>query len=211
MEFNLDETEIQPYTFEDHLFQSTREDQQSHLKIYRHKKPLVVLGRGSKHEVELHYDRCIKDEIPVFRRRGGGCSVVLDSGNVIVAVSIPVPGIGENLKHFHKLNSWLIKGLAGIGLNGITQNGISDLVLGEKKVGGTCIYRSRGVLLYSASLLVDPDISLLDRYLKHPPREPEYRKGRPHGHFVTSIRTETGSPSAKKIEESLKTLLLPSL
>mgnify|MGYP000753667588 CR=1 FL=1 len=48
---------------------------------------------------------------------------------------------------------------------GVYRDGISDLVLGDRKVGGACIYRTRGLLFYSASLLVAP---ILGRYLDAP-------------------------------------------
>ena len=61
-------------------------------------------------------------------------------------------------------------------------------MLGERKIGGSCIWRTRGLLYYSTTLLVDPDLDLCERYLPHPPREPAYRAGRPHRAFMGSLR-----------------------
>lgn len=126
----------------------------------------------------------------VLRRHGGGCTVVLDPGNVIVSAVLPVTGFGGNPGHFARLTSWLIGGLERAGVSGVRQRGISDLALGERKVGGACIYRNRDVLFYSVTLLVEPDTGLMERYLAHPPREPEYRRGRSHADFVTLLATE---------------------
>ncbi len=81
-----------------------------------------------------------------------------------------------------------------MGLPGVSRQGVSDLTIGEKKIGGSCIYRTKGVLYYSTTLLVDHDPELVDRYLKHPPREPEYRQGRDHRHFMTSLAAEGFAP-----------------
>ncbi len=42
------------------------------------------------------------------------------------------------------------------------------------------MYRSRDLLFYTASLMIANDLMLLDRYLKYPSKEPDYRKGRSH-------------------------------
>ena len=78
------------------------------------------------------------------------------------------------------------------GINGVEQSGVSDLVLSEKKIGGSCVHRTRGYLYYSTTLLVEQNMLLVERYLQHPPREPEYRQGRPHGEFMGSLRALCG-------------------
>jgi lipoate---protein ligase len=123
----------------------------------------------------------------VFRRRGGGCAVLLDPGNLIVSVALPMPGIGGSKAAFARLSAWLIEALAAAGAPGVEQRGISDLVLGDRKVGGSAIYREQGLLYYSSTLLVDPDIAGMERWLAHPPREPEYRRGRSHGSFLHAL------------------------
>ena len=148
---------------------------------------MVVLGRASKPEIELNADACVEDGVPILRRRGGGCAVVIDPGNAIVAVAMPAKGIGGITEHFSRLSAWVIAGLERAGVIGVYHDGISDLVCDDLKIGGACIYRAKDLLLYSATLLVDPDLDLVERYLKHPPREPEYRRGRSHREFMGGI------------------------
>jgi lipoate-protein ligase A len=179
----------------------------SQVRVYTVAHPLVVLGRGSRPDRELHLDACRADGVPLQRRRGGGCAVVLDPGNVLVAAAIAAPGIGDNQRHFDDLCRWLIEGLAEIGVPGICQAGISDLALGDRKVAGCCIYRRPGRLLFSAALLVDPDLSLLDRYLRHPPREPDYRRGRAHLEFVTRLAGQPTAPAAARFPAALSEVL----
>ena len=38
-------------------------------------------------------------------------------------------------------------------------------------VGVASIFQTSDLLYYSATLMVDPDVEKMDRYLKHPPRE----------------------------------------
>ena len=53
-------------------------------------------------------------------------------------------------------------------MTGVHGEGISDLAIGEKKIVGTSIYRTRLVLFYQASLLVSNDIAVFTRYLAMP-------------------------------------------
>ena len=37
-----------------------------------------------------------------------------------------------------------------------------------------------------------PDLRLIDRYLNHPPREPDYRRGRTHAAFMGGLKELAG-------------------
>ena len=119
--------------------------------------------------------------------------MVLDPGNVIVSVALPLPGISGIKSAFGSISDWLIAALAEYGLPDVRQRGVSDLAIPapghlDLKIGGSCIYRTRGLLYYSTTLLVDPDLDLVDRYLPYPPREPDYRSGRSHRQFMGSLK-----------------------
>jgi lipoate-protein ligase A len=177
-----------PYTYDDDLIEATARDAQTRVRVYRVTDTVVVLGSGSRSDSELNLGACREDGVPILRRRGGGCAVVLDPGNVIVSVTAGGLPFGHHRRHFDLLTGWLIAGLDRTGFNGIRQAGICDLVIGDRKVGGACLHRHRDRLYYSASLLYDADITRLARYLAHPPREPDYRRGRPHASFVMPLR-----------------------
>ena len=200
-------TQIGAYTADDDMVKATAEDGTSRLRVYRPERTLVVLGRGSKPGVELDLPACINDGVPLVRRRGGGCSVVLDPGNVIVSVTLHAEGLGRNKGHFKRLSSWVIQGLDRAGFPGIRQNGISDLVQDDRKIAGACIYRSTGLLFYTASILAAPDISRMASYLKHPPREPSYRYGRSHDKFVASLLDSKDLDDAEGLAEKLRGIL----
>ena len=156
-------------------------------KIYPFGHRAVVAGRGSRLSLELNLTRLRRDKIPVYRRRGGGCAVFLDSGNLIVSIAFPAEGFGNVGPLFTKACRRVIRGLEASGITGVHQDGISDLVIDDRKIGGTCFHRSKGMAYYSAALLVTPDLDAMESYLFHPPREPAYRRGRPHRDFVTGL------------------------
>jgi lipoate-protein ligase A len=49
---------------------------------------------------------------------------------------------------------------------------------------------THGSLIYQAVLNVSEDPILFEKYLRHPRREPDYRSGRSHSEFVTSLKAE---------------------
>jgi lipoate-protein ligase A len=200
--------EILPYQADDALIEATVEDRKPRHRIHRPPEVQVVLGRGSRPEKELNTTACREDGVPVFRRHGGGCAVVLDPGNLVVSVVLPVAGFGDNPRHFERITDWLTTGLERAGVPNVRQRGISDLALGERKIGGACIYRARDLLFYTTTLLVTPDTDLMNRYLAHPPREPDYRRNRTHSDFVTSLsRTVPAIDSPEQLRERLSSAL----
>lgn len=199
---------IATYTEDDALCEAAREQGRALSRVYRLDHPLVVLGRGSKAEAELELAACEADGISIARRRGGGCSVVLDPGNVIVSAAAPLAGFADNKRLIEGLTDWIIDGLRALGYARaeLQRRGVSDIVWRDRKVSGSCLHRPRGLAYYSASLLVDADLALLERYLRHPPREPDYRAGRAHGAFVGSLACEA-YPSASALASALERAL----
>lgn len=176
-----------PYTFDDDIITLAKNTREPQLKIYRLSEIAVVIGKGGKAAKELNIPAIIEDGRIIYRRYGGGCSVVIDPGNVIVAVVIPTDGIASNRKYFHLLTDWIIGGLKKMGLSEAETAGTSDIALAGKKISGSCIYSTKYFLYYSATLLLEPQMELMQRYLKHPPREPGYRSGRKHADFIASV------------------------
>ncbi len=158
--------------------------------VYAHPGTAAVIGHGGDPWVETRPDMLAADGVPLRRRRGGGCAVVVDPGNLICSIVLPLPGIAGITRAFAAISGTMAEALSDAGLPGVTQEGTSDLAVGGRKLGGSCIWRTRGLLYYSTTVLVDPDLDLVDRYLPHPPREPAYRAGRRHGEFLTTCRRE---------------------
>ena len=147
----------------------------------------VVLGRSIKLEDEVYIDNCINDKVLIYRRMGGGGSVILSKGIVVISVG----GISNISFHFREqmnsINNVIIEALKYLGIKDLSINGISDITIGDKKILGSSFYSSKNNILYQGSLLYDPDFNIFERYLKHPKKMPEYRKNRKHRDFLTSI------------------------
>jgi lipoate-protein ligase A len=181
------ELPIIPYADDEPLLEAVRGDGRSRIRVYQPTDLAVVLGQGSDPTRELNLAHCLADRIPIMRRRGGGCAVVIDPGNVIVSVAVQTTGINNTHRIFDLLTSWLVEGMQSLGYDSVYHDGKSDLVLANRKIGGSCVYQAKGLLYYSATLLVAPHIDDIERYLQHPPREPAYRRGRSHADFLSGL------------------------
>ena len=160
-----------------------------HSEIFIPRENAVVLGSGNDESLEVHKPACDKNGIPVLRRYGGGGTVVLYPGCLVVSAGCWVKEQFQNSMYFDFLNRAVIESLkqALPDLPELSQAGISDIIHGGKKIAGTSLFRSRNYLLYQASVLVDLDFDLVESVLRHPSKEPDYRQGRRHSDFLTSL------------------------
>jgi len=154
--------------------------------------------------------------VAVRRRRGGGGTVVLTPGQAVLALVTEVASAFRNREYFRAINDWVREALAGLGIEAsiLEDRGISDLAIRERKILGTSLYRRRRILFYQGSLLVENDPALFDRYLRFPSRVPDYRRGRGHSEFCTTLALEGYSVTVARVMESLERVLqarLPGL
>ena len=156
--------------------------------------PLVVLGRSSRYEEEIFGEICAADQIRVIKRLGGGKSVLLSPGMLVVSIAMETIRFRGHLYYAKAINQIIEKTLTCCGVGNITFRGVSDLALGDQKILGCCLYLTRvkekWIVFYQASVLFNPDLKLVTRYLRHPPWEPDYRRGRPHEEFLTALRAQ---------------------
>ncbi|WP_022664801.1 lipoate--protein ligase family protein [Desulfospira joergensenii] len=164
----------------------------------------LVAGKGSDLSREIRLDRAARDEVPVYRRRGGGCTVFLDPETIVVSVAFPVSGFGGIQTLFNACTNWLIRGLNRTTGLVLYTDGVSDLVLENRKIGGSCFYRSKGLAFFSASILGSTNLDLMDEYLPIPPREPVYRRGRNHRDFLTRLSDHLGAINSQELSTGLK-------
>jgi lipoate-protein ligase A len=161
---------------------------------------VVVVSRSRDAAREVFLERCVADRVPVVRRPSGGGAVVLAPGVIaasVVAASGDRPVFPD--AWFRHFGGALAGALAGVGVPGLAMHGVSDLCLGDRKVAGSSLRLAGGRVLYQVSLLVDLDLALLDRYLPMPARQPDYRRGRAHREFVTTLAAAGFRPGAEQL------------
>jgi len=173
-----------------HILRSVMNGMEYNYCVWEPYSPIVVMGRGSREEDEIFRENCDRDDVPVLRRKTGGGAVVLSPGMLVFSIA---KRVGEEFhigEYASQVNDIVIEFLKGIGLSELSIKGISDVCVGNRKIMGSGMYRRKKILFFQGSILVNPDISLMDWYLKIPPKQPEYRRNRPHFDFITTLRNE---------------------
>jgi lipoate-protein ligase A len=171
------------------------------LRLWESPEVAVVVGRSSRVEEEVNVAACREAGIPLLRRASGGAAVVIGRGCLMYGVLLKYAG-REHLRmldnaHQHVLDV-LVSALEPL-IREARHVGTSDLAIADRKFSGNSLRCKRGHLLYHGTVLYDFDLTLIDRLLEMPPREPDYRAGRSHHDFITNA-----GASAVKIRHAIR-------
>ena len=172
--------------------------------VWQVDKRYLVLGRSNEAKTSLIAQAVDADKVEVLKRPSGGEAVLLTPGMLVIALKYPLEKVGKAHDVFNLANSLIKEALSESGVQNITARGISDICIGEKKILGSAIFRKPDSIFYHAVLNVNEDIRLIDRYLKHPKHEPDYRKGRSHLAFVSSLHKSGYPIDIKTIAENIE-------
>ena len=192
---------VLPYPEEEDIVR--QKSQLFYIQIIEPASLMVVLGASNKFENELHIDAVIKDNLPVYKRKGGGGTVLLGPGMAVITLKAFVNSPFQNKQYFDSIHTHITNTLFNkMGLKA-ELNGISDLAIEHKKILGSSIYRNKQLLLYQGVLLVEADIKRIGFYIKHPKRVPAYRNGRKHHDFIANISQFNPLWNTRKVIKNL--------
>ena len=175
--------------------------------VWQPERTVIVLGQSNQAETAVHLDLAEEDSIPVYKRSSGGQTVILTPKTVVISVRLISERLDNPQVYFRRINGHIIEALINLGVTGLTEKGISDIALGELKILGSSIYRKRSMVFYHAVLNVAENPAFIGRYLRHPTREPDYRAGRKHEDFVTSLHSAGFRMSAEEILVEIRHVL----
>ena len=160
------------------------------LRLWEPESPMVVLGRSSPLAMEVNLDFCRKENIPVFRRISGGQSIVTGPGCLMYAVLLDYRKRPQ-LRMLDKAHAFVMNQLqAALDFIDIEteMQGTCDLTYSGRKFSGNALRCRRDWFLYHGTIILESfDLSLIQNCLGEPKRQPDYREGRSHDEFVTSI------------------------
>ncbi len=160
----------------------------------------AVLGCGDKPEKALDLGECERHGIGWVKRITGGGTVLQTPGVLNYSYTAPDPGNLDTGRTFRQGAEFVRHGLARLGIQA-QHCGISDVVVGNRKISGNAQARKWRSILLHGTVLVDIDSDLVEAVLKHPDREPEYRMRRSHRDFMVTLR-ELGVTASKAEIES---------
>lgn len=170
------------------LEQGSPENHKVLFRFFETQRNAVVLSSSNTAQRETFEEVCAEFDIPILQRRGGGGTVLLGPGCLVLTFAFFAKDVFSNQRYFHLINELWAAALADVGIEGLETRGHSDIAKGDKKIAGTSLFRRKHLVVYQGSLLVRPDFDLIEKVLRHPSREPDYRQGRGHRTFLTSAQ-----------------------
>ena len=160
------------------------------LRFWEAQNYFVVVGYGNHVATEVEVEACRREGIPILRRCSGGGTVLQGPGCLNYAVVLrlesnsawqTIPGANRVIM---ERNRAALESLLG---RSVRVRGFTDLALGELKFSGNAQRRHRQALLFHGTFLLDFDLSLIQRLLPLPSKQPDYRQDRAHAQFVTNL------------------------
>lgn len=173
------------------------------LRLWEFSAPVVVLGRGSRVGEEVDVTACREDRIPILRRSSGGAAIVAGPGCLMYSVVLSYE-CRPKLRMIEQTHRFVLgRVLAAVQtlLPAASQQGTSDLALADNKFSGNSLRCRRTHLLYHGTLLYNFPLELIQRFLKMPPRQPEYRDGRQHQQFVRNVPVDLSELRRAVVDE----------
>jgi lipoate-protein ligase A len=160
------------------------------LRFWEPAQPTVVVGRSSRVEQEVDTKFCRNWNIPVFRRASGGAAILTGPGCLMYALLLDYRRrpLLKMLNESHRyVMTHMKQAIGGLGI-AVEFRGICDLTIGNRKVSGNAMKCKRNWFIYHGTMICQSmEIELIERCLRMPSRQPEYRRGRAHGDFITRI------------------------
>lgn len=161
--------------------------------IWQEPETVAALGISQSAEVELNMQAINKDNVRIVRRQSGGGAVILRNEVLCFEVIAPIKNSIEDMsirESFQYYTQPLIDILKTYNLEA-SISGISDITIDHdginKKNVGCAQLRKRKALVVHASILINLDMSILERYLRFPSDVPDYRQGRSHTDFCINL------------------------
>jgi lipoate-protein ligase A len=157
------------------------------LRLWEWPTPAVVLGSACRLAEDVDEAACTAAGVPLLRRSSGGGTVLLGAGCLLYSLVLRFaahPALSEVRPSYRFI---LGRTITALGIEGAEQAGISDLATAGLKFSGNAQQRKRDHLLHHGTILYAFDRSAVGRFLRHPPRQPEYRANRDHDSFLCNV------------------------
>ena len=149
----------------------------------------VALGYTNRADVEANLPACAAASVAVLRRVSGGGTVLQGPGCLNYALVHRIaPGETLNVEVTNKLvmetQRAAFEQLLGVP---VAVAGHTDLATGNLKFSGNAQRRKSRYFLFHGTILLDFDLDLVQRLLRPPSKEPDYRARRSHRDFIRNL------------------------
>jgi lipoate---protein ligase len=187
-------------------------------RLWQPAVPAVILGTGQEAAKEIALDAARAAEVPVLRRHSGGGTVVIGPGTINYSAFFAIadlPGAETIRGAMWAALKPVVQVLSGWGMT-IVEAGLSDLAVSGadgtlRKIAGNSQARKKRSVVVHGTLLAAPDWERIARLLRFPSSVPDYRAGRDHRAFLTSLKDHGAPTEFSSFGEGLRSVLPSSI
>jgi lipoate-protein ligase A len=189
------------------------------LRFWEPHNCFVVVGHANRVATEVNLAACEARDVPVLRRCSGGGTVVQGPGCLNYTLVLRITDTGPT-RTIRDTNQFILERNRAAIENLLARSGRrretapsksetrdpkcevalcghTDLAIAGRKFSGNSQRRRRRFLLFHGTFLLDFDITLVQALLPPPSRQPEYRRHRSHGEFLTNLALPAASVKAE--------------
>lgn len=174
--------------FEQFLLAKAAKTGNAFYTIWQNPLLCIVLGRGDNAQKAVNVEACKNNNVTVSRRKSGGGAVLLDKRVLCYSFFLPNTMFGELwIEDTFDIVAQILKNTLKVFNLPVRQMGVSDLVIGDKKISGNACAKVRGAAMVHGTLLLHDISQDAQKFLNEPRLPPSYRKGRKHQDFILSL------------------------
>ena len=160
------------------------------LRFWEARELFVVVGYANQAAREVNIQACQAHGIGIFRRCTGGGTVLQGPGCLSYSLILRIPETGP-LQSITGTNNFIMgrnqAALATLLREPVGIRGHTDLAVGELKFSGNAQRRRRKFLIFHGTLLLTFDLPMIEKFLRMPSQQPDYREHRPHKEFLSNL------------------------
>ena len=153
--------------------------------LYR-QKPCVIIGRNQNVYEEVDLDCLRANDITLTRRISGGGAVYEDLGNF--CFSFVTDKQQTVFGDYEGVTEPMLAALHKMGAKAATIGGRNDLYIEGKKFSGNAMYTKQGRTYSHGTLMVDVDLSVLEKVLTVPQEKIESKASKSVRKSVTNLK-----------------------
>jgi len=188
------------------------------LRFWTPTEVFVVVGYANNVNVEVNVPACQAAGIGIFRRCTGGGTVLQGPGCLNYTLILQIAETGP-LQSITGTNQFILerqkRALEPLIGRAVEISGHTDLAIENLKFSGNAQRRRRRFCVFHGTFLLNFDLELIERFLRAPSKQPEYRHDRTHREFLTNLNlpVEAVKQSLREVwraDQQLESDLIPN-
>jgi lipoate-protein ligase A len=171
-------------------------------------QPYVCIGYHQELDKEIDLEYCRSRDIPILRREVGGGAVYLDDGQLFVQLIFHRENLPRRVEEMYKLLiTPLVETYRALGIEA-HHRPVNDILVGDRKIGGTGIAAIGDAMVVVGSLMFDFDSDTMARALKVSSEKMRDKICQGLRDYMTTMKRELGRRPPR---ERVKSILIEKL